>query len=104
MEKPVILMPWTPPLDEPEPGDYPQRNDSVYRMKRNVSPVKGKVISAAIAPGGINATITKGITPSVTLRPEKAKSRRMKSTQTTRLSKTVLFAMSSCLETKSSKW
>jgi len=40
-------------------------NDNIYKMKRNISPVKGKDISAMIAPGGINVTITKGIIPSV---------------------------------------
>jgi len=54
-------MPWTPPLDEPEPKDCPQKNNSIYRMKRNVSPVKGRGISAEIVPGGINGTIIKEI-------------------------------------------
>jgi len=91
VEKLVTLTPWTLPLDEPEPGDYPLTNNSAYRMKRSVSPVKRKDTSAAIAPGGINATITKGITPSVTSKPKKGKPRKNKKrgTQTTRPSKTV---------------
>jgi len=102
--KPVILTPWIPPLDEPEPGGYPQKNNSVYRMKRNVSPVNGKAISVVIAPGKINATITNGINPSITPRPNKAKPKRKKYPQTTRPSKIVSFATSNCLEMKSSKW
>ncbi len=78
VEKPAILTPWTPPQDEPEPGDYPQKNNSVYKMKRNVSPVNGKGISVAIIPGEINVTITNRITPSVMPRSEKAKPRKKK--------------------------
>jgi len=97
-------MPWIPPLVEPEPRDYPPKNDSTYRMKRSVSPVKGKDTSAMIAPGGINATITKGITPSVMPKPERERQEKKKNPQTTRPSKIALFVMSSCLETRSSKW
>jgi len=39
-------MPWTHPLDKPEP-DIPM-NDSIYRMKSNVSPVKRKATLAMI--------------------------------------------------------
>ena len=74
----MILMLWTPPLDEPEPGVYPQMNGSAYRTKRSVSPVKKKVTSATIVPGEINVTITNGITLSITPRPEKAKLRKKK--------------------------
>ena len=104
MGEPAIPTPWIPPLDEPEPRVYLPRNDSDYRMKRNVSPVKRKVTSAVIVPGEINVTVTNKITPSVTPKPKKAKPRKMKNPQTTRPSRTVSFATSSCLETKSSKW
>jgi len=99
--KPVILTPWTPPLDELEPRGCPQKNDSVYRMKRNVSPVNERDISVVIVPGEINTTITNGITPSVTPRPKKAKPRKKKYPQTTRPSKTVSFTMSNYRETRS---
>jgi len=73
-------------------------------MKRSASPVKGKVTSAMIAPGEINTTITKGITPNAMPKPEKGKPRKKKRPQTTRPSKIVSSAMSNYLETKSSKW
>jgi|SRR6266404_3442863 len=94
---------WIPPLDEPEPGGYPQKNDSVYRMKRNVSPVNRKDISVVIVPGEINVTITNGITLSITPRPEKAKLRKKKYPQTMRPSKMVSFVTSNYQETRSSK-
>ena len=99
----MILMLWTPPLDEPEPGDCPRKNGNAYKMKRSASPVKGKVTSVAIVPGEINVTITNEITPSVTPRPEKAKPRKKRCPQTTRPSKMVSFVTSSYQETKSSK-
>jgi len=100
----MILMPWIPPLDEPEPGVYLLKNDSVYRMKRSVSPVKGKAISVMIALGEINAIITNGITPSIMPKPERVKPKKTKSTQMMRPSKIALFATSNYLEMKSSKW
>ncbi len=82
---------WTPPLDTPEPRDSLQMNNSSYRMKRSVSPVKRKVISAVIVPGEINATITKEITPSITPKPkrERPKKNPKKSPQMMRPSKIV---------------
>jgi len=105
VEKPVILMQWTPPLDEPEPRVYPPMNNSVYRMKRNASPIKRKVILTVIAPGGINTIITKGRTPRKMPKPKKGKPRKnpKEDPQTTRPSKTVSFETSSCLKTKLSK-
>jgi len=87
--KPEIPTPWIPPLDEPEPGDFLPMNDSVYKTKRSVSPVKRKDILAATVPEGINVIITKGITLSVMPKPEKARPRKMKNPQTTRPSRTV---------------
>ena len=88
-------MPWTPPLVEPEPGDYPPKNGSAYRMKRSVSPVKGRDTSAVIALGEINAIITKGITPSGTPKPEGGRPKKKKNPQTMRPSKTASFTTSS---------
>jgi len=100
----VIPTLWIPPLDEPEPGDYPQKNDSVHRTKISVSPVKRRVTSAMIVPGEINMIIIKEITPSITPKSERAKPKKMKSTQTTKPSKIVSFTMSNYLEMKLSKW
>jgi len=103
VDEPVTLTPWTPPLDEPEPGDYQQMKDNVYRQKRSVSPVKGRVILAVIVPGGIN---TQEKLPHIMLKPKRERLRKnpKKSPQTTRPSKIVLFTMSNYLEMRSSKW
>jgi len=94
---------WILPLDVPEPGGYPLTNDSAYKQKRSVSPVKRKDISATIAPGGIN---TQAITSHTMPKPEREKPKKnlKKDPQTTRPSKTVSFVTSNLLETKSSKW
>jgi len=76
--EPAIPTPWIPPLDEPEPRVYLPRNDSDYRMKRNVSPVRRKVTSAATVPGGINMIIINEITPSETPKFGRAKPRKKK--------------------------
>jgi len=107
VEEPTILTPWTPPLDKPEPRDYPLTSDSAYRMKRSVSPVNEKDTSAVTAPGEINAIITKGITPSVTPKPGRERRPRKnpkKDPQMMRPSKIVSFITSNYLEMKSSKW
>jgi len=53
VDEPVILTPWTLPLDEPEPRDYPRMNDSDYKQKRSILPVRRKVTSAVTAPSGV---------------------------------------------------